>query len=275
MTTFRDDVPDQPTDPRAEAFSLRAASGDYVAGDLDAVDTARFRTLLASEPEAGLADEVAFWQALRPAWSDSISRESLPDDFVDSVRARAGFAASAAAPRATMLRLPFWASAASAAAIAAGLVLALFIPRSPADAEMYAEDGAALSTTNPTGPWPDYAPRALISYVSKTAPDIGGEVLTSKAWAGLWTRPVRITQDSHLGGGHLVLRIAGGSPADRIGLRPGDIIRSIADCPVFTPSCVAHQLNIAHPGQVLRFAWWRPETGEDFQADMTLEVLYE
>jgi len=254
--------------------TLRTAAGDYVAGDLDGDETVRFRTLLASEPEAGLAEDVAFWQALRPAWSDSVSSESLNDDFVDSVRARAGFAASATTPRATILRLPLWASAASAA-VAAALIVAVFLPRPSPVAEMYAEDGAALATTSPTGSWPDYVPRALISHVSRTSPDSGGEVLTTKAWAGVWTRPVRITQDSHLGGGHLVLRIAGGSPADRIGLRPGDIIRSIADCPVFTPSCVAHQLNIAHPGQVLSFDWWRPETGEEFRADLTLEVLYE
>lgn len=254
MTTLDDDA-------------LRAAAGDYVAGDLDGDEESRFQATLASD--AALPREVAFWQALRPAWNDALANEGLSESFADSILARA---ARDTQDRHRVIRLPLWAMIVTSAAAAALAIVAL-VPAIPADAQMYAEDGAAMVATAPTGPWERYLPRALVSHVdSGTATT---DVPNSRAWAGFWTRPVRISQDGHPGGGHLVLRVAGGSPADGIGLRPGDIILGIKNCPVSTPACIAHQLQTASPGEPIRISWWRPETGEQFATKLVLETLYE
>lgn len=264
MTTLDDDA-------------LHAAAGDYVAGDLVGDEASRFQAKLASDPS--LPREVAFWQALHPAWNDGLTTDGLSESFADSVLARAG---RESADRHRVIQLPVWAMIVTSAAAAALAIVAL-IPAIPANhtlsapptqAQMYAEDGAALVATAPTGPWERYLPRALVSHVESD--NATAEVPHSRAWAGFWTRPVRITQDGHAGGGgHLVLRVAGGSPADGIGLRPGDIIVGIKDCPVSTPACIAHQLRTASPGEPIRIQWWRPGTGEQFATELVLETLYE
>jgi hypothetical protein len=248
--------------------ALRSGAGDYVAGDLDHSETARFRALLQdSEP---LRKETDFWQGLRGAWNDHVSAESLGPGFAASVLARA----PRAQPEQRVIRLPIWAVALTSAA-AAALLMVFLLPASAQPGAMYAEDGASLVATGPTGPWQDYLPRALVTTVNLKHPS--GSTITNhvKPWVGLWTRPITVSGDAGQGAGHLVLRIAGGSPADHIGLKPGDIISTINQCPVFTPSCIAHQLEDAHPGDVITVHWWRPTTGEQFTESMTLEALFE
>lgn len=256
MTTFDDDA-------------LRAAAGDYVAGDLQPAETARFRAQLADQP--ALAEDVAFWQRLRPGWTDAVAHDGLSETFTDSVLARI---TRDSADRHHVIRLPLWAMI-TTSALAAALAVVVLLPAPAPDAQMYAEDGAALIATSSTGPWERYVPRALVSHVNDDRTAGTGSAPTQRAWAGFWTRPVRIQHDGRAGDGHLVLRVAGGSPADNIGLRPGDIIRSVADCPVFTSACIAHQLQIVQPGQTICIDWWRPSSGEQRRAALQLEALYE
>src|SRR5690606_5796151 len=116
-------------------------------------------------------------------------------------------------------------------------------------------------------------PRALVSHVDSGSPI--SDVPHHRPWAGFWPRPVGISQDGHAGGGHLVLRVAGGRSRDGVGLRPGAIILGLKDCPVSTPACIAHQLQTANPGESIRIRWWRPQTGEQFATTLVLETLYE
>jgi len=248
--------------------ALRAAAGDYVAGDLAGDEESRFQAKLASD--AALPREVAFWQTLRPAWHDGLTNEGLSESFAESVLARA---ARDTQDRHRVIRLPLWAMIVTSAAAAALAIVAL-VPAIPADAQMYAEDGAAMVATGPTGPWERYLPRALVSHVDSSGTGTT-DMPHSRAWAGFWTRPVRFSQDGRPSGGHLVLRVAGGSPAYGVGLRPGDIILGIKDCAVSTPACIAHQLQTAAPRQRVGITWWRPETGEQFKATLVLETLYE
>lgn len=256
MTTFDDDT-------------LRAAAGDYVAGDLTPAETARFQAQLSDQP--ALAEDIAFWQRLRPGWTDAVATDGLSESFADSVMARVG---RESADGHRVIRLPLWAMI-TTSALAAALAIVVLLPAPVPDAQMYAEDGAAMVATSSTGPWEHYVPRALVSHVNDDRKVATSSAPVQRAWAGFWTRPVRIHHDGKAGGGHLVLRVAGGSPADTIGLRPGDIIRSVANCPVFTSACIAHQLQEVAPGQALRVNWWRPSTGEQRTATLQLEALYE
>ncbi len=256
MTTFDDNA-------------LRAAAGDYVAGDLDPAETTRFQAQLADQP--ALAEDIAFWQRLRPGWTDAVADDGLSETFADSVLARV---ARESQDRHRIIRLPLWAMI-TTSALAAALAIVVLLPAPASDAQMYAEDGAAMVATRSTGPWERYVPRALVSHVNDDGPDLAGSAPTQRAWAGFWTRPVRIHHDGQPGDGLLVLRVAGGSPADNIGLRPGDIIRSVEDCPVFTSACIAAQLHAVGPGQTIGIDWWRPSSGEQRRATLQLEALYE
>lgn len=248
--------------------TITEAAGDYVAGDLTPEETAAFRAAL--RDNTTLSTETDFWNGLRGGWSDGLENDTLGAHFADDILHRRN-QEQHTQPR--IIQLPRWAIALTSSAAAALLVWTL-MPAAHPQGKMYAEDGAQLVTTGPTGPWESYAPRALVSTVSNqlTLSEVPGKI---KPWAGMWTRPINVTSDNHEGGGHLVLRIAGGSPADKAGLRPGDIIRTVADCPVFSPSCIAHQLALVVPGQTIAIEWWRPSTGEQVRTTLTFETLYE
>jgi hypothetical protein len=247
---------------------LQDAAGDYVAGDLNTAEAKIFRQHLDSNDK--LRKDVAFWQGLQGQWQDPVSTESLGEHFADAVITHA----QREAPQPRIIHLPLWAVIAGSAA-AAALVIALLLPSSRAPGAMYGEDGFAVSATAVTGSWDQALPRALVNQVSVDSRTLSDVPAHTRPYAGIWTKPIKISHNGTVGGGHLILRVAGGSPADRCGLRPGDVIRSIADCPVFTPGCIAHQLEKHAPGTSLLIDYWRPSSGEEKRVTLTLETLYE
>jgi len=251
-----------------ERLSARDLAGSHVADDLDHQEEAAFRQALAEDP--GLRDEVAFWKGLSGHWDDGLGDAALGSGFADAVLARSQREQNGA----RIIRLAIWAVALGSA-VAAALVVALVLPRTGQPGEMYGEDGFAVTATATTGSWDAALPRALITQVVSGSDNLTNLPQHVRPYAGIWTRPVNITVGKRPGGGHLILRVAGGSPADRAGLRPGDIILTIGQCPVFTPACIAHQLETRRPGDTLHLEIWRPRTGEERTAELTLEALYE
>lgn len=256
------------TTANKERPAVRDLAGSYVAGDLDPAEDTAFRQALAEDP--GLQTEVAFWKGLSGKWDDGVGETTLGRGFADAILARSQREQNGA----RIIRLPLWAVALGSAA-AAALVVALVLPRGGQPGEMYGEDGFAVAVTATTGSWDAVLPRALVTHVVSGSDGLTNLPQHVRPYAGIWTRPVDITVGARAGGGHLILRVAGGSPADRAGLRPGDIIRSIDQCPVFTPACIAHQLETRQPGDTLHLDIWRPRTGEERVAELTLETLYE
>jgi hypothetical protein len=244
----------------------------WVAGDLAGAERQAFAARLRSDPAA--QRDVDFWQRVRPAFADPPrTGEGLGSGFAAAVLARAQ--RERPSRRQVVIRLPIWAVSAISAA-AAALIVVLLLPTAKPVGGMWLEDGSAVTLQTRGGDWSDYMPRALVRQVSHHTPAIADDGGRSRPWLGLWSRPVDVVDNgSASGSGHLVLRVVSGSPADRIGLRPGDVISTLDDCPLFSTQCIAHKLSDARPGDTMIVDWFRPGSGEHFRKPLTLEAVYE
>lgn len=259
---------------------LRHAAGDFTAGDLDRTEAEAFRRLLAEDPT--LERECRFWERVRgtmcPPPGAARTRTADPaapgEHFAAALLQRA--ARERTADRRVVLRMPAWATAATAAAAAAVLV-ALLMGRGagsslPMSGRMYQEDGTAVI---PQMTWDDYMPLAQVSRIEPTSAVATVAHERQRPWLGMWTRPVTLVDGDSEDAAHLVLRVAGGSPAHAMGLSPGDVVRSLDGCRVTTERCIARKLAACRPGDTLRVEWIRPSTGERFAKELRAETVYE
>jgi membrane-associated protease RseP (regulator of RpoE activity) len=245
----------------------------WVAGDLEREERPAFAERLRRDPAA--RREVEFWQRVRPAFADPArAGDGLGPGFAAAVLARAA-REQPATGRQVVIRLPLWSVGAIAAA-AAALVVALLLPSARPTGGMWLEDGSAVALQARGGDWSDYMPRALVHQVSHHEAAPAATPARERPWLGLWTRPVDVIDEGVANGtGHLVLRVVSGSPAARIGLRPGDVISSLDDCPLFSTQCIAHHLDGARPGDTVMVDWFTPSTGVHSRKPLTLEAVYE
>jgi len=248
---------------------LRHAAGDFSAGDLDPDQADAFRRLLAEDPS--LERECAFWRRVRGPLRACERDPAAPGQhFAAALLQHA--ARERHADRGVMLRLPLWATAGTAL-VAAALVVALLLRGGEAPALMYLEDGTAVVPQQSVA-WDDFMPLARVSRVDPAAAATVAHE-RHRPWLGMWTRPVTLVEHSSESAAHLVLRVAGGSPAHAMGLHPGDVIRSLDGRRVTTERCIAAKLARCHPGDTLRVEWVRPATGECFIKDLRAETAYE
>jgi len=246
----------------------------WVADDLTRAERETFSQQLHADPQA--QREVDFWQRVRPAFAETRpSDDTLGPGFAAAILARA-HREQPSHPRQLVIRLPLWAATAAAVA-AAALIVALLLPSAkPTGAGMWLEDGSAVSLNANGEDWSDYLPRALVSQVSHRNPSLATVHGRERPWLGLWSRPVEVIDNTTVTGtGHLILRVVSGSPADRIGLRPGDVISTVDGCRLFSTQCIAHRLSDARPGQTMVIDWFRPSSGEQFSKALVLEAVYE
>ncbi len=246
----------------------------WVAGDLDGAERAAFAEQLRRDPVA--QRDVSFWQRVRPAFTDATqSGDALGNGFALAVLARAQ-REQQRSPRQMVIRLPLWTATAVALAAALLMIVLLLPSAKPSGGGMWLEDGSAVTLQARGADWSDYLPRALVHQVSHRDESLTDVEAHNRPWLGLWSRPVDIIDNGNdNGSGHLVLRVVSGSPADRIGLRPGDVITKLNDCPLFSTQCIAHQLSAAQPGDTMMVDWFRPRSGEQFHTPLTLEAVYE
>lgn len=251
---------------------LRRSAGDYSAGDLPRDEAEAFRRLLAEEP--ALERECRFWNRIR----GSLGRDSAvaPDPAAPGAQFGAALLQRAARERGpdrrVTLRLPTWAMAGTAA-LAAGLALALLLGGDDTTTgRMYQEDGTAVIPPQ-TMTWDDYMPSAQVTRIDPAASTVAHE--RQRPWLGMWTRPVTLVDQGREASAHLVLRVAGGSPAHAMGLHPGDVVCSLDGRRVTTSRCIARKLAGCHPGDTMRVEWVRPGTGERFTRELRVESVYE
>lgn len=261
---------------------LRRAAGDYTAGDLEREECEAFRRLLAEEP--AIERECRFWKRVRGALCPNDAAKTRDGDpaapgegFATALLQRA--ARERRADRGVVLRMPAWAMAATASALAAGLVAALILGRGAlggvdrsGGGRMYLEDGTAVVPQSVS--WDDYMPLAQVSRIEPTAATTVAHE-RQRPWLGMWTRPVILAENGSEDAAHLVLRVAGGSPAHAMGLHPGDVVRSLDGCRVTTERCIARKLAACRPGDTMRVEWVRPSTGERFVKELRVESVYE
>jgi S1-C subfamily serine protease len=70
------------------------------------------------------------------------------------------------------------------------------------------------------------------------------------------------TQLGYHGHGAVVMAVVGGSPADRAGLQPGDVIQSVNGKPILTPDDVSAIVRALAPGKTASISVWTNGTPE-------------
>ena len=256
---------------------LREAAGDYIAGDLDDAERARFEALRESDDE--LTGECAFWERMRGCLPEHgrPQAEHLPTPGMLAV-ARRRAAESDRQPAASTAKVIAFPMAALGWAVAAAamVVLAVFITR-PQNAPQqtiiiaYGEDGTAEVV-------PENRPAFFASNVRNVTHSQPGLHADEHArpWLGLWTKPVE------LGGferskGLRVVRVVMNSPAAKAGIRPGDTLLDFAGCPMATRWCIAHAIHVGGltAGDSAELSYIDHDTGQVVTAEVALSCYFE
>jgi len=274
-------------------LDLHHAAGEEAAGELDQAEQAAFTRIAADNPE--VARDCAFWRCLHarlsprepdPAWAPGRSfaagiRQRLEHE--DDERRR---------PRAVVIPLPRWIAAGLAAGFGVLIGYAAFAHAPSTSASDvassdaiplsevigYQDDGGTVVTPEAQHVrWASYMPRTHLSEIETTLAHATTPASTlMKPWPGVWTKPIVLeTHGVKDGHGHLVLRIANGSPAYLAGIRPGDVLLTIDNCPVVTPHCIADHLVKAKPGDEVLVKYWSAETASLSEVSITLGCLCE
>lgn len=275
-------------------LDLRQAAADEAAGDLTPEEQVAFTALAKSDPE--LSRECAFWRTLHgrlspkepdPTWSPGRSFSAGIMNRLEAEREqRQG-------TRAVVIPLPRWIAAGLAACIgvvigyvafgrtpSAGPILAEGPTEMPAGEVIgYQDDGGTLVSPEVQHVrWASYMPLTHLSEIETTQAHgpSSSSATPMKPWLGVWTKPIELETHGVKGGhGHLVLRVANGSPAYTAGLRPGDVLLSIDGCPVVTPHCIADHMVKAKPGDDVSVKFWSAQTASISEVTVTLGCLCE
>ena len=258
-------------------IDLAHAAADYAAGDLDPSQAAAFERLMTAEPR--LAEEVAGWRRLRAGLAGA--EPGAVPDLSASILRRAAWQHSPA-PRARMIAMPTWLAAATAAClgIAAGLSASVrwahpqTVPAAVAAVEpiAWAEDGSAVLPSSDLDGREGYLPQAALSSISLTAPRITKQ--HPYPWLGIWIKPTDLVGPGPESG-HLVVRVAADGPAAKLGLRAGDVLIRLNDCPLATPMCIARALRAQHPGDTVPIVYWSAADARMVTTTVVLEAAYE
>ena len=283
----------------APELDLKFAAAEYAAGELSSAECTIFETHLRADP--ALAEEVAFWRKMHSGLATSpVPQPSVCPDLSETLLRRARLERTTAPAR--RLQLPRWVMVASAAAACLALGLgfgagaawtrhdggnAPSLATRTIDANglavseiaisepiAYGEDGSAMTPPPATVAWRTYLPLAAID--SADATHALAMTAVEKPWIGLWTKQAKLViSGAPAREAHLVVRIVGGSPAWLAGLRPGDMIIAIDDCPITSPLCLGEHLAGTGPGTKVKLDYWSATDAAFRKTTVTLETLYE
>ncbi len=279
--TDRDDAMVDPMEFHPLTADERAEIAALLAGDCDddAVQ-ARVRALAATPAGRREAD---FWRCLRTSLSAPVPAPVVDETLAGRLLQRRDWQVqsgqlarrrsvmrwvpatlAAAMLLATGLALGHWSAAST---VATPFTLAWFEDGSPALVRQPGVDDLRADTTMPL---------ARLAAVTVRAGDpIVAVDRVQRAWLGIWTKPVQMHTVDGKQSGHLIVRIAGGSPAAEAGLQPGDVIVDIANCPVMTPSCVANALHGSRPGDLVPVRFWNGRSGTLEKLEIVLGLILE
>ena len=265
---------------------LRHAAGDYVAGDLEQADVAAFEARL--QEEAGLANEVAFWQRLRPALREhGRPSQARPPGvgLVAAVRHRQALQNDSAVGDdrpATVVRPGGWTWGGWLVAAAAVGILAIVLGRpaptvAPTAVVAYGENGTRELLPEDWRAHQEFydAPAyRRVGHTTSPTPQLEG---VHRPWLGVWTRPVQLGSQGAAKPGLQVVRVAGHSPAGEAGLQPGDVLLTVGDCQMRTHYCImrAFMEGQLAPGDQVAISYWRPDDGQQRQALVRLGEVIE
>lgn len=296
-------------------LDLKLAAAEYAAGELSSAECSAFEAHLRADPELAreVAFWRNLRTGLAP--QPTVPAETAPrcPDLSGTLLRRARLERATVPAR--RLQLPRWVMVATAAAacLALGLgfgagaawshrdtgrLVAVVTPstKAPIDALIdapidgptnesvseiavseplaYGEDGSAMTPPPATVTWRTYLPLAAIESADANHPLAMSAV--EKPWIGLWTKQAKLViSGAPAREAHLVVRIVGGSPAWLAGLRPGDMIIAIDDCPISSPLCLGEHLAGTVPGSKVKLDYWSANDAALRTTTVTLETIYE
>ncbi|MDA3959258.1 MAG: PDZ domain-containing protein [Planctomycetota bacterium] len=261
---------------------LERPSADYVAGDLSDDEAKAFAAALENDSE--LQEEVAFWDNMGPALREhgrpAITHGPGPD-LAAVVRRR--LAQSEQAQR-EPIRFPGYAFLGWAVAAAAGILLAISLVRAPSleptsdQLVAYGEDGSAMLLPRRFGA--EIVPASFPAAQEAELPiDRPATTRGERPWLGVWFQPVELkgfAQDKGL----RVVRVAMNGPAHKAGIRPGDILLSLNDCPLATRYCLNHAFSdmpeAATDTEItVQLHYWQASSATSREVDLTLGCCLE
>jgi PDZ domain len=250
-------------------LDLTTAAAEYAAGELTSAECATFEVSLRADP--AIETEVAFWRELRQRNPGHLSEPGICPDLAAGVLRRASLERQATP--AGRLRAPRWVAVATAAAACLGLGLGfaggLTWNQAPqvAQAEIsrseirlceplaYGEDGAGIMAPASKVALTSWLPLSSTEQADASKPLAMAPVV--KPWIGVWTRQARLViADAPVREAHLVVRIVEDSPGWKAGLRAGDMIVAIDQCPIDSPTCLGEHLARAAPGSSVVLDYW-------------------
>jgi hypothetical protein len=247
---------------------MDAAIADYVAGDLSDSEGLELEAQLKQDP--ALQREQDYWQQVLPALKQH-GRPSarVPDSLSMAavIRHRLSENAPAATARSTRpaLAFPEWlrylATAAAAAIIA---VLSFQTGQSsnqPTDIVAYNEHGDQIvkPLLNPLDPHTGlyaepYLPLKRIDRIDVHNLKTVAHQRIIRPYLGLLVKPITLDNSEHETG-VLILQVMGDSPAASLGIEPGDVILSLAECPLMTSHCMLNALQKRTPGETISIVY--------------------
>ena len=235
---------------------LREMVAEYVAGDLSAGEREAFERLLGDD--ATLRARVERWRVVRAAMVTPVQSEPVPD-----LRAAILRRIAMQSVQRSRRRSPWLAVAAGLGLAVGALGMAVIDAQrvaAPVDQAVWFEDGS---------PAPSGTALRLATYSHPV--DTHG---LGRPSIGIWFRPVDVDLPGVSNGrGHLVLRVLEGSSAWQAGVRPGDLVLSVAGCPMMTSSCLRQALASTRAGQQVQLAYWSAASKELVATRLTIGAL--
>lgn len=270
---------------------LESAIADYVAGDLSDSEAAALEQELQSRKD--LQQEQLWWQQALPA----LKAHGRPQARVpDSAGMAAGITrrledslqtAAAPAPQtASRLRFPEWlrylGTAAAAAIIAVLAFQAGQTQSSAVRVIAYNEYGDAIikPDLHPLDPHTGlysgpHLPLQNIEHVDvKQLHRAAHHERIVRPYLGLLVKPITV-DNSHHETGALILQVMGDSPAASLGIEPGDVILSLAECPLMTSHCMLNALKDKIPGDRISIIYLDRSSGTIEDRQITIGATYE
>ena len=291
-------------DKTSSKQDLRESIADYLAGDLSEIENQQFEELLRTGaiPE----QDQAFWEKIQPALS-SHGRPTEPTSKIQLaqvIRKRLSEAteiesvsaptSATHAPAKPALAFPQWLRYLAAAAAAALITLAVFPSPSPSTPSAapkagpgqvfvaYNEHGDAIYAPQPPSDAAyanlyggKYLPYHQVEHLDASqAQTAGFTPKIARPYLGLLVKPITL-DNSDQESGALVLQVFGDSPAEKAGIKPGDVLLLLAECPMATSHCIPGALKGKSPGDKIDVIYLDQETNTVNPISITLGATYE